>query len=232
MRFAEHRQLGNEIITKNRQRFRFQIELGQLLEIDEMLRFLAMLQRQILRVPPAIRFTRQKRNPFRSFGCVNETEHIRRKRSQRQFINDSMALIVPGQCALQCNRENQKPGPASQHFFHCKSTAGCLFAIDRSLSAPQMSLAHLMACERENLCAVGKSSGGGNNPPPFFPGSRIFSEGTARGGPRPLPLHQSASLIFGCSLPVFARVWRRAWRPSGSLATRSEEHTSELQSHS
>src|SRR4051812_46310187 len=96
MGFAKRGEGGDEIVAQRRQRFGFKLETGQQFEIHEMLGFLAMLQRQIGRIAPAIRLASQKGDAVTRFGRFYKSREIRGQGRERKAIDKCVSFIIPG----------------------------------------------------------------------------------------------------------------------------------------
>ena len=88
--------LRHVVISKNREHLRVQTIGLQGFNIDVMIWSVVMFKRQVGRVSPAIWFAGQEGNAFCRGRGAHEGRKIRRQRSERQLVDQSMAFIIPG----------------------------------------------------------------------------------------------------------------------------------------
>ena len=95
MLFANVRQFTNEIVTEHRQRLGLEAIIVELLEVDVVVRAIDVLQGQVGRVTPAIRFPGQESDTFGIGRLAHKGREVRRQRRQRKLVDQPVAFIIP-----------------------------------------------------------------------------------------------------------------------------------------
>src|SRR4051812_27779226 len=83
----------------------------KILNVQEMVRAIDMLERQIRSVAPTVRFAGQKGNPLAVLRCRGKGRKILRQTRQRQLIHDPMPLIIPAPAIQLAEAQNDRDGP-------------------------------------------------------------------------------------------------------------------------
>jgi hypothetical protein len=61
---------------------------------------IAMAQREILDIAPAVRLACQEGNAFGGCRSANERREIGRQRRQGQLVDEPMAFVIPGESGI------------------------------------------------------------------------------------------------------------------------------------